>query len=172
MLATHREAEERYTIIRQAVVYELNRELQQGWQPSLKASLIDSLALSQSELWADFPGRRVDWDWAQGYRAFKSRYPKRFELALWDSSELASLSLGRPTYNGGSLRLDLLEASPGKRNGLKVFEPTFLAMVSYATALGANELRIMNPVNDEVKAYYEKFGFTYIAEFDYLKIRL
>lgn len=172
MLATHRDAEERYTVIRQAVIYELNREFRSGWPPGLRATLIDSPALSESELWKDLPRRKVDWDWKRGYQSFKFRYPKRFELALWENHQLASLSLGRPTYNGSSLRLDFLEASPEKRSGLKVFEPTFLAMVSYATALGANELRVMNPINAEVKAYYEKFGFTYVAESDYLNIRL
>jgi len=34
--------------------------------------------------------------------------------------------------------------------------------------INANHIRIMNPVNDTVKAFYEKYGYKYIAKGDYL----
>lgn len=45
-------------------------------------------------------------------------------------------------------------------------------MVGYAEALGADELRVMNPINADVKRYYERFGLVYVARGDYLYIRL
>lgn len=172
MLATHRDAEERYTVIRQAVLDEVNKEFIRSNQRGLKARLIDHVALSQSKNWSLSQKRRVDWDWIAGYSAFKYRHPKRFEMALWQNHTLMSLSLGRPTYNGTKLRLDFIEGSPDKPATVSVFQSTFLAMVGYAQALGADELRVMNPINADVKRYYEHFGLSYIAKGDYLFIRL
>lgn len=172
MLATHRDAEERYSIIRKAVIEELNKDFISSNQRSLKAKLIDATALAQSQRWSVSSRRKVDWDWVEGYNAFKFRYPKRFEMALWHNDVLASLSLGRPTYQGTKLRLDFIEGNPEKPGGVRVFEPTFLAMVGYAQALGASELRIMNPINGDVRRYYERFGFAYVTKGDYLHVRL
>ncbi len=150
----------------------MNQEFANGNQRSLKATLITPAALTQSQRWAILPRRQVDWDWTEGYNAFSYRYPKRFEMALWQGDVLMSLTMGRPTYQGTKLRLDFIEGNPDKPRDVKVFEPTFLAMVGYAQALGANELRVMNPINAEVKSYYERFGLTYVAKGDYLYIRL
>jgi hypothetical protein len=38
----------------------------------------------------------------------------------------------------------------------------------YARLLGAKEIRIMHPINDEVRDYYVAFGYTYLASKDYL----
>ncbi len=172
MLATHRDAEERYTAIRKAVIEELNKDFYSSNQRSLKAKLIDASALAQSERWNSSSKRKVDWEWVKGYSSFKFRYPKRFEMALWHNNVLASLSLGRPTYQGSKLRLDFIEGNPDRPDGIKVFEPTFLAMVGYAQALGARELRIMNPINSDVRHYYERFGFAHITKGDYLYVKL
>lgn len=173
MRATHKDAEDRYSIIRQSVIDELNRSFLTGSQNHpLTAKLIDQDALLESKLWSNSKNRLVDWEWQDGYSSFRFRYPKRFEMALWNKSRLVSLSLGRPTYQGTKLRLDFIEANPDKPKELKVFEPTFLAMVGYAEALGARELRIMNPINEEVRAYYERFGFDYVRSGHYLQIKL
>lgn len=172
MLATHRDAEERYTKIRRSVLDEVNKEFFRSNAHRQKAKLIDQMALAASRRWQNSPWRRVEWDWVAGYSAFKFRYPKRFELALWYQDELASLTLGRPTYNGTKLRLDFIEGSPDRPEGVKLFQPTFIAMVGYAQALGANELRVMNPINDDVKQYYIGFGLNYVSKGNYLYIRL
>jgi hypothetical protein len=70
------------------------------------------------------------------------------------------------------LRLNFIEGNPDKPDGMKVFEYTFLAMAGYAQVLGAEELRIMNPINADVRRYYQTFGLTYVAKDDYLYIRL
>jgi len=94
MLATHKDAEDRYTIVRKAVLDELNRDFYSSNQHRLKAKLVDQSALSQSQRWNLSSKRKVKWDWLEGYSSFKYRYPKRFEMALWHDSTLASLSLG------------------------------------------------------------------------------
>lgn len=114
MQSTPQHAESRYTSIRRAVLAEVNREFARSGKERLNAKLIDQLALNESKRWDLSACRRVDWDWLDGYRAFSFRYPKRFEMALWSSSELVSLSLGRPTFHGSKLRLDFIEANPEK----------------------------------------------------------
>lgn len=172
MLATHRDAEDRYTQIRKAVIDEANKQFARNGQRGITAKLIDAVALETSKRWGNSSKRRVDWDWMQGYSDFKCRYPKRFEMALWHKSSLVSLTLGRPAYMGARLRLDYIEGCPDKPEDIQVFQSTFIAMAIYAQAIDADELRIMNPINKTVRQYYERFGFTYVVRGDYLTINL
>ena len=172
MQATHWDAENRYSKLRQAVIDEVNKELAIDKRQRVKASLINHSALKQSESWKLSPNRMVDWDWVEGYNTFKYRNPKRFELALWHGKSLVSLSLGRPTYRGSKMRLDFLEGNPDKPKDVKVFEPNLIALIAYADILDADEVRLMNPINDIVRSYYEKFGFQYVTKGDYLFLRL
>lgn len=169
MLATHIDAEKRYSEIRKTALRAISSQVPSGL--SLEFKLIDQAALNASIKWALSSERLVDWNWVEGYSSFKFRYPKRFELALWHKNKLVSLSLGRPTYAGTSLRLDVIEGSPEERE-IKVFPAVIAAMAVYATALGASEIRVMNPINDTVKNYYAKEGFKYIAKGNYLYKKL
>ncbi len=90
---------------------------------------------------------------------------------MWHKNQLVSLSLGRPTYHGTSLRLDVIEGNPEGRE-IKVFPAVVAAMAVYASALGADEIRVMNPINQIVKDYYSKQGFTFIAKGNYLYKKL
>ncbi len=168
MQATHKDAEDRYTAIRKAVIDQVNMDFANRGERNNKAKLIDSNALSQSKQWESSPKRRVDWDWVDGYNSFRFRYPKRFEMALWHNNKLASLTLGRPTYMGQRMRLDFIEACPNKPSDLKAFEISLFAIGIYAEALGAHELRIMNPINTQVRDYYTRFGLTYVSSGNYL----
>ncbi|APR66078.1 hypothetical protein CN03_03530 [Thalassolituus oleivorans] len=168
MLATHLDAERRYDGLRRSSLRAIASQIDSI--NNLEFKLIDHRALSTAEKWKDLPNRKVDWEW-NNYPNFKLRYPKRFELALWHNSHLASLSLGRPTYNATGLRLDFLEKN-SEYSDIKVFQITLAAMNVYADALGARELRIMNPINDEVKKYYETFGLIYVPNGDYLVTRI
>lgn len=172
MLATHRDAEDRYTQIRKAVIEQVNNDFANRGEKNNKARLFDEAALSQTKNWSSSPKRRVDWDWIEGYGAFKFRYPKRFEMALWHGGKLASLTLGRPTYTGARMRLDFIEACPTKPTDLKVFEISLFAIGTYAQALGAHELRVMNPINEYVRDYYAKYGLIYVPSGDYLYANL
>jgi len=165
MLATHIDAERRYNDIRKTGLRAVSSQVSSGL--SLEFKLINEAALTASRKWALSSDRLVDWDWIEGYKNFKFRYPKRFELALWHKSKLVCLSLGRPTYAGNSLRLDVIEGSPEERE-IKVFPAVIAAMTVYAYALAAKEIRIMNPINKTVKDYYTNEGFTYVANENYL----
>ena len=104
---------------------------------------------------------------------FRRRYPKRFEVAIWDASSLIGVSLGRPTYAGQHLRLDIIEARPrslGPRSA--VLPDVLLAYTVYAQMLDAKSIRIMNPINAEVRAYYERAGYRYVPKQDYLFMEL
>lgn len=79
----------------------------------------------------------------------------------------------RPTYNGNHLRLDFVEAQPrslGPRPAL--FDDVLVAYNVYGRLLNAKQIRIMHPVNAEVRSHYEKYGYVYVAGHDYLSKEL
>lgn len=165
MLATHQEAERRYDAFRRAALSAAQRAAPTG----LRFDVLTPAAFAAAAGWASAGDRLVAWDWLAGYSAFKFRYPKRFELALWDQAGLTALSLGRPTYQGSCLRLDFVEARPkGLGDRGPVMAHVLVAYGIYARLLDAKEVRIMNPINDQVRAYYEGFGYVYVAGKDYL----
>ena len=137
--------------------------------PGTRFDLITPSALAQAEGWFAALDRQVDWDWAGGHAAFRYRHPKRFEVSVWENERLTGLSMGRPTYNGDHLRLDVIEARPaslGERG--PVFSTVAVAYTPYGRLLNAKQLRIMNPINDAVQSYYEGFGFQYVRRGHYL----
>lgn len=88
-------------------------------------------------------------------------------MAAWEHHKLTAISLGRPTYNATGLRLDVVEAMPrdlGDRPN--VFDTVILAYEIYARMINANHIRIMNPVNQTVRSFYEKFGYRYVVKGD------
>lgn len=172
MKATHLDAEQRYSQVRlntvKAAQIKLNKIAE---YKSIELKCIDSKVAKMAKWWANSEKRQVDWDWVEGYSAFKFRYPKRFELLVWSKGELLSLSLGRPTYYGSSMRLDFIEANP-EISGPRVFPATLFTMITYAELLGATEIRVMKPINSDVRNYYQSFGLTYVSKGDYLFMRL
>ncbi|WP_444925892.1 hypothetical protein ACJJI4_17070 [Microbulbifer sp. TRSA002] len=170
MLATHQDAERRYGAIRAQVLNVAESMLRESF-PALRLKTIDSEALKAVMAWDRHPGRRVNWDWAGSYPELSYRHPKRFECAIWHRGQLNGSSLGRPTYCGGSLRLDFIEATPEDKD-IPVLDVVVVAMQTYADVLGAKELRIMHPINEAVKSYYASHGFTYVSRGDYLYLRI
>jgi len=169
MIATHIDAERRYHEIRKSALRAISGQVSSSLCLGFK--LIDEKALAASKSWEFSSVRLVDWDWSDGYKYFKFRHPKWFELALWHKNKLVSLSLGRPTYSGTGLRLDVIEGSPEERE-IKVFPAVIAAMAVYASALGAKEIRVMKPINKAVRDYYSTQGFTFVAKGDYLYKKL
>lgn len=165
MRPTHRDAENRYTLIREAAMEVANTHFNEI--SGLRLQLITTEALNSSKKWRENRNRQVDWDWKEGYRTFSFRYPKRFELAIWHNDELITLALGRPTFRNGSLRLDFMEASPEERS-VRAYPLVIFALTMYAFAIGVDEIRLVQPINDAVKKYYEKAGLTYVAKGDFL----
>lgn len=112
----------------------------------------------------DYQDNRVaDWDWKKVRKRYRT-HPKRFELAIWHRVNfLAGASIGRPTWSGNKLRLDFIEANPTRSplTGL-ITDMTILCAEVYARAIGADQIRIMHPVNDAVKKHYiSKAGFAF-----------
>jgi len=170
MRVTHLDAEHRYQRLREMALKSAENAVS---KENIKFKTITHKALEATRQWPSSSSRRVDWDWIEGYSSFKFRHPKRFELALWDSNTLMALSLGRPTYQGSFLRLDFVEASPrelGERP--PAFGQVLVAYNVYARVINASHVRIMHPVNSDVRAYYETFGYTYIDKEDCLVRRV
>jgi hypothetical protein len=166
MQLTHAQAEQRYEQLRNAAIKTAQRFMD---APGFTLTKITGEALSATTTWDKSAIRKYHWDWVQGVQYYRMNYPKRFEIALWHHRELACLSIGRPTYNASGLRLDVVEASPRDlRDRPKVFDKIILAYEIYARMLNANHIRIMNPVTDKVKAFYESFGYAYVQKGDYL----
>lgn len=135
---------------------------------AIHLKLIDHSALLAAQGWANEAGRRTDWNWTGGLSEYSWRHPRRFELAIWYRDLfLSGLSLGRPSWNKNKLRLDFIEASPVNTplTGL-ITDIVLLAAEVYADAIGASELRIMNPINERVRAHYldSKRGFSFDAK--------
>jgi hypothetical protein len=169
MHATHLDAEKRYGYIREQALLAAMELLQESGTNDITLKHIDHLALDESKKWARSISRRKDWDWGEGYHAIRFRYPKRFEMAIWHCNNLIGLSMGRPTYYGTALRLDVVEAAPAdmvSRPG--IMEYILLGYSIYARLINAREVRIMNPVNSQVLDYYKSFGYTYVEHGDYL----
>jgi len=163
MLATHIDAEARYRAYRQEVRKYVKNALPYGDANAIILSDIEQRALVESRLWNSLPERKVGFDWEVNCSIYQKRYPKRFELAIWYQNKLESLALGRPSYNGSRVRLELIErvAVNSILKG-KVFAITELALIAYAELIGADEVRIMQPINDSVKNYYISKGYNYV----------
>jgi len=102
--------------------------------------------------------RTVDWDWNFAPKYCK-RYPKAFDLSVWNGNSLCSLSLGRPTYKGTEMRLDFIEKFTNNPvfSG-DMFGISLLAYEAYGKIIGARQLRIMNPENEKLIKYYSSYG--------------
>ena len=166
MRATHLDAEKRYDVLRRLAL----STAQKNAPANLRYTNIDAAATSAAASWDASGTRQVDWDWAASIPLLRRQHPKRFELALWATSDLIALSFGRPTYNGDHLRLDFLEARPrslGERPD--IFVHVQLAYGIYARLVDAQSVRIMKPINAEVRAYYESFGYVYDKRGDFVQ---
>lgn len=132
---------------------------------ALKLEKITQKAIVSSRLWSDYEDRKVDWEWDFSSR-YCIRHPKAFDLSVWHGNTLLSLTLGRPTYKGASMRMDFIERLPSQClfSG-DLFAVSLLAYVTYARLIGAEYLRIINPMNDKLIRYYqsEDVGFKLVG---------
>lgn len=169
MRSTHLDAENRYSVLRQNSITAAKRILSVPAGTDLR--LITAAALTQAKQWESDPEREVNWDWFAGYSAFRFRHPKRFELTIWQQERLISISMGRPTYHGSGMRLDFMEATKSDTR-VRVLPITLVALATYGRAVGASEIRLVHPINDKVKSYYEAAGLIYVKKGDYLFKRI
>lgn len=82
-------------------------------------------------------------------------------------NELMSLSVGRPSFSAAKMRLDIIEGAPSRNKTIKVFPLMLGAYYIYAKLLNADEVRVMNPVNENVRNYYIRQGSIYVKNGDY-----
>lgn len=153
MLATHAGAVKRYDVIRDDA-----RKAAKDSLPShlrtLELAKVDAKAITAFRIWEDDSSRKVDWDWAFAAR-YSARYPKSFDLSVWAGNKLLSLTLGRPTFKGTSMRMDFIERSP--RHSIysgELFSVSLLAYETYARLIGADFVRIVEPANEKLVRYY------------------
>lgn len=110
MRATHAKAVAKYDVLREQA-----RSLAKSSLPShlsrLELDGMGGAAIAAFRTWEDLPERKVDWDWTFA-TSYCRRYPKAFDLSVWNKNTLLSLTLGRPTYKGKSIRMDFIEKAP------------------------------------------------------------
>tara|TARA_R110002126_G_scaffold44219_8_gene126336 strand:+ start:1821 stop:2351 length:531 start_codon:yes stop_codon:yes gene_type:complete len=161
---SHQLADSTYAQLREQSRNMITEELPLRYRESITFDDITGRAIAQLSRWEVHPDRRVMWSWQQWASRYAAIYPKRFELTIWFHSMLCSVSLGRPTWGAGKLRLDMIESSPEKTplSGNTV-SLTVTAAQAYARTIGASQIRIMNPINSKVRSHYESLGFTYVG---------
>ena len=129
-------------------------------------SPFDFSTTSKLKEWKQSGKRIANWDWEAVRKKYRT-HPKRFEVAIWYRNNfLSGASIGRPTRNGSKLRLDFIEATPlhSPLSGL-ITDIVISSASRYANAIGATQLRIMQPVNERVKnLYLSKPGFSFNRE--------
>lgn len=133
---------------------------------SISYAPLDLKAINELRKWELSKLRKAVWDWERVNRSYKN-HPKKFDVTVWHKDHtLCSASIGRPTWGGGKLRLDVIEANPAGSllDGI-VLDINLTAYGFYARLMNCTELRIMHPVNEQVKNYYlGKTGFKFDAK--------
>ncbi len=106
---------------------------------------------------------RNEWSWKSAYLIYqrKNRF-KRFDLSIKNGISVCGLSYGMPTKS--KLKMDIIEATPyfHHKNNTKIFSLISQAAQYYALLLGANEVRIMNPLNEKLINHYCSYGYDYV----------
>lgn len=108
---------------------------------------------------------RTEWRWVDAYSVYNRKNTfKRFDLCIKNGNNVVGLSYGLPTVSRSSLKIDIIEATPYEKHkkDVKVFELVSRAAQYYAVLLGADEVRIMNPLSKYLADYYCSFGYEYV----------
>jgi hypothetical protein len=82
-------------------------------------------------------------------------YIKRFEVAIWGNGRVCGMAIGRPSREHTNLTIHFAERWMSDSNPIKGFVAPIVADVAnaYAIALGAQFLRIKDPVEGAIPAY-------------------
>lgn len=165
MQVTHRKTEDKYQELRDKSRQIAQNALPPGLIDVVNLKPVDSLSLSHSKRWEISESRKEDanWSWEDSIPDYSYRHPKRFDLAIWyANAQLCGLCIGKPTFTGSRLRLDVIEGAPINHplKG-KVVSISISAAEAYADLIGADQIRIMRPLNKDLIRYYQNHGFTY-----------
>jgi len=164
MVRTYKQTREHYQQLRE-VCYQHTLDQYKGSISAFDLDEISFGAAQTADSWKNvtegaYRKSRSQWSWMSMYNNY-SKEVKRFDIAVWQGGQLCGLSYGIPTKRKTKLRLELVEASPLSDNPLRNQLTTIVtsAAINYAMLLGADELRMMNPVNDKVVSYYKTLGY-------------
>ena len=172
MKQPYTQVKSRYEILRQMAREVVHEDLASVMPNKYGAAILKSnisldgltfQCLKELRKWEKNGLRRVTWDWDTVQKKYRA-HPKRFELSIWHKELfLCSASIGKPTWSGSMLRLDFIEANPnGSPLTALITDINLLCYRVYAKTIGANQLRIMHPVNEKVRDHYlSKKGFSY-----------
>lgn len=111
--------------------------------------------------WEADPRRRVNWPWIDMREWFR-RDPARFELEIHCAGRICALALGRPSASRSNCSLHYVEASPDPTHPLrgKVLAVVLTALEQYCAAIGASEMRVVQPLAALIPLYVGRYGFT------------
>ncbi|MDP5150606.1 hypothetical protein [Rheinheimera baltica] len=165
MNQAHQYAENKYQSLRTQAIATAQASLPASFKDIVSLRYIDAEALQQAKIWEarrQGLGNAVPWSFANGYQDWSARRPDRLDVATWNKTTLCGLAIGIPTKTGKSMRLDVIEANPDKTvlSG-QVFNIAMTAFEAYADAIGANQIKIMRPVNQKLISLYQQKGFIY-----------
>lgn len=158
-------AEERYRMLRRkafSAAGVLLADAKAVRPEELTLSEIPTISLHLAVLgWANDPARRVNWDWIGMLARYRRNYPSRFELAVLAEGDVCALALGKPSATRSHCALEFVEASPAPTHALKhrVLNIVFTALEHYCVAIGAAEMRIVEPLPDLIPVYTARHGF-------------
>jgi len=104
------------------------------------------------------------WSWVQQLRQYCND-PKRFDVGLSVKGRLCALCIGTPSKAGLSLKLHVLEGKPDG-NPLKgqVLKIILFAAHGYAGMIGATEVWLCDPINDDLVSVYERYGYMAVRD--------
>lgn len=165
MNQAHLYAENKYQSLRTQAITTAQASLPSSLKDVVSLRHIDAEALLQAKIWEARRhglGNAVPWSFANDYQDWSARRPDRLDVATWSKTTLCGLAIGIPTKTGKSMRLDVIEANPDKTllSG-QVFNIAMTAFEAYADAIGANQIKIMRPVNQKLISLYQQKGFIY-----------
>ncbi len=156
---SYAEYKDKYNRLRMAVYSELPKSIN---MPGVKLTPINSIALSKHQDWpnSDRQPPNGGWEWSSWVSNYREKYPKRFEAAIWFGDTLCGLLLGKMSDKNVHIRLEVLEASTDLLHPLKgrIAYIALSAVEMFGFAVGAEESRIIDPVDGAVLSY-KKLGY-------------
>jgi hypothetical protein len=157
---SYKQFQEKYQNIRTEVY---NRTPVAIGMPGVRLTPINTEALLKYKDWPKSNRHPPNggWDWEVWIAYYKAKHDKRFDAAIWYSTTLCGLCLGKLSEKNIHVRLEVLEGSTDKAHPLKnrVAYVALTAIELFGYAAGAEEARIIAPVSGAIPIY-KNLGYT------------